>query len=67
MIGTMWELYDEDGPLFANVVYEYMNDCEEGGLKYKRAAGGLRKAAIELRVQEGISTRQWVNFMHISA
>ncbi|EJD06608.1 TPR-like protein [Fomitiporia mediterranea MF3/22] len=67
VIGTMWELYDEDGPLFARVVYEYMNDCEEGEFKYKRAAGGLRKAAIELRGREGIPTERWVNFVHIGA
>ncbi|EJD06607.1 TPR-like protein [Fomitiporia mediterranea MF3/22] len=67
VIGTMWELYDEDGPLFARVVYEYMNDCNEGELRYKRAAGGLRKAALELKGWEGIPTERWVNFVHIGA
>ncbi|EJD06602.1 TPR-like protein [Fomitiporia mediterranea MF3/22] len=67
VIGTMWELYDEDGPLFARVVYEYMNECKEGELKHKRAAGGLRNAALELKAREGIPTERWVNFIHIGA
>ncbi|EJD03364.1 uncharacterized protein FOMMEDRAFT_85871 [Fomitiporia mediterranea MF3/22] len=67
VIGTMWELYDEDGPHFARVVYEYMNDCEDSEVKYKRAAAGLRKAALELRAREGIPTERWVNFVHIGA
>ncbi|EJD06604.1 uncharacterized protein FOMMEDRAFT_151880 [Fomitiporia mediterranea MF3/22] len=67
VIGTMWELYDGDGPAFARVVYEYMNGCKEGELKYKRAAGGLREAAIELKAREGIPTERWVNFVHIGA
>ncbi|EJD03240.1 uncharacterized protein FOMMEDRAFT_156626 [Fomitiporia mediterranea MF3/22] len=67
VIGTMWELYDEDGPLFARVVYEYMNECEDGELMYKRAATGLRKAALQLRAREGIPIERWVNFVHISA
>ncbi|EJD03406.1 uncharacterized protein FOMMEDRAFT_123699 [Fomitiporia mediterranea MF3/22] len=67
VIGTMWELYDEDGPLFARVVYGYMNECEDGEARYKRAATGLRKAALELRAQDGVPTERWVNFVHIGA
>ncbi|EJC99246.1 uncharacterized protein FOMMEDRAFT_160846 [Fomitiporia mediterranea MF3/22] len=67
VIGTMWELYDEDGPLFSRVVYEYMIECEGDEPMYKRASAGLRKAAIELRAQEGIPSERWVNFVHIGA
>ncbi|EJD03231.1 uncharacterized protein FOMMEDRAFT_85941 [Fomitiporia mediterranea MF3/22] len=67
VVGTMWELYDEDGPFFARAVYEHMNECEDGEPRYKKAAAGLRGAAIELRAQEGIPTERWVNFVHIGA
>ncbi|EJD03293.1 uncharacterized protein FOMMEDRAFT_86227 [Fomitiporia mediterranea MF3/22] len=67
VIGSMWELLDEDGPAFAKTVYEYMNECEPGEAKYKRAAAGLRKAALELKAKDGISTERWVNLVHIGA
>ncbi|EJD02275.1 TPR-like protein [Fomitiporia mediterranea MF3/22] len=67
VIGSMWELLDKDGPIFAKTVYEYINECEEGGVKYKRAAEGLRKAALELKAREGIQTERWVNLVHIGA
>ncbi|EJD02292.1 uncharacterized protein FOMMEDRAFT_157509 [Fomitiporia mediterranea MF3/22] len=67
VIGSMWELLDTDGPTFAKAVYEYINVCEEEEVKYKRAAGGLRKAALELKAREGIQTERWVNLVHIGA
>ncbi|EJD03358.1 TPR-like protein [Fomitiporia mediterranea MF3/22] len=67
VIGSMWELLDEDGPAFARTVYEYMNDCEEGEVKYKRAAEGLRKAALNLKSRNGIRAERWVNLVHIGA
>ena len=63
----MWELLDKDGPFFAKTVYEYMRDCDEDGVRYKRAAAGLCKAAAELRAREGIETERWVNLVHIGA
>ncbi|EJC97710.1 uncharacterized protein FOMMEDRAFT_98279 [Fomitiporia mediterranea MF3/22] len=67
VIGTMWELYDEDGPCVARAVYEHMNECEDGKARYKMAAAGLRKAALELRTRDWIPTERWVNFVHIGA
>ncbi|EJD00404.1 uncharacterized protein FOMMEDRAFT_159082 [Fomitiporia mediterranea MF3/22] len=65
VIGSMWELLDEDRPLFAKAVYAYMCDCDEGDVRYKRAATGLRKAALDLRAREGLATERWVNLIHI--
>ncbi|EJC97708.1 TPR-like protein [Fomitiporia mediterranea MF3/22] len=67
VIGTMWELYDEDGPCVAKAVYEHMNECEDGNVRYKMAAAGLRRAALELRAKDWIPTERWVNFVHIGA
>ncbi|EJC97626.1 TPR-like protein [Fomitiporia mediterranea MF3/22] len=67
VIGSMWELLDVDGPFFAKTVYEYMCDCDEGELRYKRAAAGLRKAAIELKARDDVRVERWVNLIHIGA
>ncbi|EJC99367.1 uncharacterized protein FOMMEDRAFT_160981 [Fomitiporia mediterranea MF3/22] len=67
VIRSMWELLDVGGPFFAKTVYEYMCDCDEGEARYKRAAAGLRKAAIELKTRDDIRAERWVNLIHIGA
>ncbi|EJD02310.1 TPR-like protein [Fomitiporia mediterranea MF3/22] len=67
VIGSMWELLDEDGPFLARTVYEYMCNCDEGETKYKRAAAGLREAAVALKARDDIGTERWVNLIHIGA
>ncbi|EJC97783.1 uncharacterized protein FOMMEDRAFT_162602 [Fomitiporia mediterranea MF3/22] len=67
VIGSMWELLDEDGPFFARTVYEYMCNCDEDQEKYKQAAAGLREAAIKLKARDGIRTERWVNLVHTGA
>ncbi|EJD04657.1 uncharacterized protein FOMMEDRAFT_82442 [Fomitiporia mediterranea MF3/22] len=67
VIGSMWELLDKDGPGLTKSVYEHINDCEVDEAKYKRAAGGLRKAALELKARDGIQAERWVNLVHIGA
>ena len=63
----MWELLDEDGPHFARAIYQYIWECDEGEARYKRAAAGLRKAAVELKARDSIRTERWVNLVHIGA
>ncbi|EJC98966.1 uncharacterized protein FOMMEDRAFT_95249 [Fomitiporia mediterranea MF3/22] len=67
VIGSMWELLDEDGPFLARNIYEYIWDCGEGEARYKRAAAGLRKAAVELKAQLDVQVERWVNLVHIGA
>ncbi|EJC99004.1 uncharacterized protein FOMMEDRAFT_113608 [Fomitiporia mediterranea MF3/22] len=69
VIGSMWELLDVDGPFFAKVVYEHMCSCKESEATYKRAAAGLRKAAVKLKLEgrDEIRTERWVNLIHIGA
>ncbi|EJD02974.1 uncharacterized protein FOMMEDRAFT_156338 [Fomitiporia mediterranea MF3/22] len=66
VIGLMWELLDADGPFFANAIYEYMWDCDEGEVRYNRAAAGLRQAAVDLKARGGVQTERWVNLVHIA-
>ncbi|EJC97821.1 uncharacterized protein FOMMEDRAFT_162156 [Fomitiporia mediterranea MF3/22] len=67
VIGTMWELYDPDGPPLARGVYKYLAESEENEGRYKRAAAGLRGAVVALKAKEGIRTERWVNMIHIGA
>ncbi|KAL5479010.1 hypothetical protein ACEPAI_2298 [Sanghuangporus weigelae] len=77
VVGTMWEVLDIDCPLLVGIVYGYMMmDLEEGEMRFKRAAAGVRRAALRLREQgDGepyanrvdIMAERWVNFVHIGA
>ncbi|EJD06920.1 TPR-like protein, partial [Fomitiporia mediterranea MF3/22] len=67
VIGTLWEMYDPDGPLLAKEVYSYMVDHEDGEVRYKRSAAALRNAVLVLRRQDGVQTERWVNLVHIGA
>ncbi|EJC99025.1 uncharacterized protein FOMMEDRAFT_161236 [Fomitiporia mediterranea MF3/22] len=67
VIGTMWEMYDPDGPLLASEVYSYMGKYEDGEVIYKRSAAALRKAVLKLRVEDDVLTERWVNLVHIGA
>ncbi|EJC98895.1 uncharacterized protein FOMMEDRAFT_95233, partial [Fomitiporia mediterranea MF3/22] len=66
VIGTMWEMYDPDGPLLARDVYSYMADYEDGEVIHKRSAAALRNAVLALR-KEDVQTERWVNLVHIGA
>ncbi|KAL5480870.1 hypothetical protein ACEPAI_9810 [Sanghuangporus weigelae] len=77
VVGTMWKLLDRDGPFLSGVVYaRLMDEVEEGEMRFKRAAGAVREAALRLRerkedVVDGkevdIMAERWVNLVHIGA
>ncbi|EJD03441.1 TPR-like protein [Fomitiporia mediterranea MF3/22] len=67
VIGTMWEMYDPDGPVLAREVYSYMGDYEDGEVIHKRSVAALRQAVLALRGRDGVTTERWVNLVHIGA
>ena len=67
VIGTMWELYDPDGPSLAREVYAYLLESDEGEVRYKRSVAALRNAVLKLKAQSGVQTERWVNMVHIGA
>ncbi|KAL5478259.1 hypothetical protein ACEPAI_2443 [Sanghuangporus weigelae] len=75
VVGTMWQLVDRDAPFLAGNIYRYlMSDLEEGEIRFKRAAGAVRQAALNLRAygEEDpdtgkVMTERWVNLVHIGA
>jgi CHAT domain-containing protein len=63
VIGTMWAMADEDGPLVAEVFYKHMFR-KKSGVDCADAAGeGLAKATRELR-RRGVPFSRWINFVH---
>ena len=63
VVGTMWSIRDEDGPLIADEFYSRV--CGEGKLDSREAAAALHFAVK--RLQEGVGERnflRWVPFVH---
>ena len=73
VVGTMWELFDPDGPSLADVIYTHLmaEDLEEGECRFKRAAAAVRAASLFRRDSmydgEQVMTQRWVNLIHIGA
>lgn len=63
VVGTMWACEDEDGPLVAEVFYEYMmrNGIEKAD--YRDSAEGLSKAVGELRKRK-VPLQRWICYVH---
>jgi hypothetical protein len=66
VIGTMWEMADEDGQYLAKCFYELMFSDEGQGPYYERSAKALATAVRMLR-RRGVSLERWVNYAHFGA
>jgi CHAT domain-containing protein len=62
-IGTLWSMYDADGPIVAEIVYKTMLG-EERVPDVRMAAKGLHLAIQKLR-KDGAALHQWMPFVHI--
>jgi len=67
VIGTMWEMADDDGPDLAKEFYTAMFEDGAPDVGYKRAARALNRATKKLRKKDGMTLERWVNFIHIGA
>jgi tetratricopeptide (TPR) repeat protein len=66
VIGTMWEMADEDGQYLAKYFYESMFSDEGQRPYYERSAKALATAVRMLRAR-GVSLERWVNYAHFGA
>ena len=67
VIGTMWEMADEDGQYLAKYFYESMlSDDGHGKPYYERSAKALA-AAVRMLRRRGVSVERWVNYVHFGA
>ncbi|KAF8598597.1 hypothetical protein BDV93DRAFT_561201 [Ceratobasidium sp. AG-I] len=64
VIAAMWSIEDEDAPLIAEKVYEYL--LEGGKPDARRAAVAVHKATTCLREKVGVKAfSKWVPYIHI--
>jgi CHAT domain-containing protein len=64
VVGTMWSIRDDDGPIIAQKFYKYLID--EAGGDSSRAAYALHDAVANLRSVRGESNfASWVPFIHL--
>ncbi|KAG9011286.1 hypothetical protein FRB93_003087 [Tulasnella sp. JGI-2019a] len=63
VVGSMWEISDEDRLVAARAFYKYMLRNGPGAADYRDAAMALSMAAKELR-RKGVPFEQWVNLVH---
>jgi CHAT domain-containing protein len=67
VVGTMWAMADEDGPVVTKSFYESVfSERWQGVPYYERTAEALRDAVRKLRIK-GVATERWVNFVHYGA
>ncbi|KAF4568161.1 hypothetical protein EYR40_010442 [Pleurotus pulmonarius] len=78
VIGTLWEMRDEDGPYVAKRFYEKMLEGQDHPeMRYKKAAGALASVIQQMREQKVMNEKtgkkekmgmdRWVNYVHIGA
>ncbi|KAG9124754.1 hypothetical protein FRC07_010363 [Ceratobasidium sp. 392] len=64
VIATMWSIHDDDAPLVAGKVYEYL--LEGGVPDSRKAAKALHKAVDSLREKVGVEQyARWMPYVHI--
>jgi tetratricopeptide (TPR) repeat protein/CHAT domain-containing protein len=64
VIGTLWAMVDDDGPVIAHAFYTHMFRNGAGTVNLRDAAEALNVATRKLR-QKKVSPSQWINFIHI--
>jgi CHAT domain-containing protein len=63
VIGTLWSIMDEDGPMVAEKVYSHLYNG--GSPDSSRAARALHNAVACLREQDEQKFLSWVPFIHL--
>jgi len=68
VVGTMWEMADDDGPDLARDFYGLLFSDRWGEMPYcERTAEALRDAVKVLRGKRKTTLERWVNFVHYGA
>jgi len=68
VVGTMWEMADDDGPDLARDFYGLLFSNRWGEMPYcERTAEALRDAVKVLRGKRKTALERWVNFVHYGA
>ncbi|KZP26166.1 hypothetical protein FIBSPDRAFT_1040969 [Athelia psychrophila] len=65
VIGTMWSISDDDAPVIARHVYQYLLREGIGALDSEEAAVALNRAVLKLRENPNIPVDRWAPFIHL--
>lgn len=65
VIGTMWGIVDQDAPIVAGNVYEYLFRNGVGKLEPGEAAMALNRAVLKLREDKSVTVDRWAPFIHL--
>lgn len=66
VVGTLWAMADDDGPLLAGEFYKHMLRRVGEPVDYTEAAVALSRAVRVLR-KNGVPAWRWINFVHYGA
>ena len=67
VIGTMWEMADEDGQHLAKCFYELVFSDERQGVPYYERSAWALAAAVRILRERRVSPERWVNYVHFGA
>ena len=67
VIGTMWEMADEDGQHLAKCFYELVFSDERQGVPYYERSAWALAVAVRILRERRVSPERWVNYVHFGA
>jgi len=67
VVGTLWEMDDDDGPDVAEDFYKYMFRGSGGVGDFRESALALDQAMQAMRKRKDTTIDRWINFVHIGA
>jgi tetratricopeptide (TPR) repeat protein len=66
VVGTLWAMYDEDGPVISKEFYKHMFRSPGNKADFRDSAEALNVAIRAMR-KNGVPLERWILFIHIGA
>jgi len=66
VVGTLWAMADEDGPIISKEFYKYMFRSLGNKVDFRDSAEALQRAICEMK-KNGVPLKRWITFIHIGA
>jgi CHAT domain-containing protein len=66
VVGTLWAMHDEDGPMISKEFYKYMFRKSGNQADFRDSAEALNVAIRAMR-KNGVPLERWILFVHIGA
>jgi len=66
VVGTLWAMEDEDGPIVSKEFYKYMFRELGNKVDFRDSAEALQRAVCVMK-ETGVPLKRWITFVHIGA